>query len=70
MAELADDIAAAERHIAEARQILAVHLDRIKQLLDAGADVGDAESRLQVFETNLRVFEKHLEWLLQQGISS
>lgn len=64
--ELADQIAAAERHVGDAREIVAEQTARIQQLHGIGADICDAERRLRLFESNLTVFEEHFRWLLEQ----
>jgi hypothetical protein len=65
--DLADAIAAAERHVAEAREIVAEQTARVQQLRRLGADFRDAERRLQLFQSNLAVFEAHLEWLIHRS---
>jgi hypothetical protein len=64
--ELADQIAAAERRVAEAREIVADQRASIQQLNGVDGNLQDAERRFRIFQSNLVVFEQHLEWLKNQ----
>jgi hypothetical protein len=53
------DLAMAVRHVAEGRRIVAQQRERIARLKAAGHPTLDHEQTLQIFETNLRIFENH-----------
>ena len=61
-----NDLAMAEHHVRQAQLIVARHRARIVRLEAAGAETLDARQTLEVFETNLRIFEGHRDYLKSQ----
>jgi hypothetical protein len=61
-----NDLAIAEHHVAQAQLIVARQRARIVRLEAAGAGTLDARQTLEVFETNLRIFEGHRDYLRSQ----
>jgi hypothetical protein len=58
-----EDLAMAERHVRQAQAIVARQRERVLQLDSIGADTLAARQSLDLFETNLRIFEGHRDYL-------
>jgi hypothetical protein len=61
-----DEIALAEEHVRQAKEIVARQKQQILQLDSVGADSLDAKQVLDIFETNVRIFEGHRDYLKNQ----
>lgn len=58
-----DQIALAEQHVRQAKDIVTRQRERILHLDSVGADSLSAKQTLDLFETNLRIFEGHRDYL-------
>jgi len=58
-----DEIALAEQHVRQAQDIVARHRERVVHLESIGADTLSARQTLDVFETSLRIFQGHRDYL-------
>jgi hypothetical protein len=63
MAEEKNELAAAENSIELARQLIERQKQLIANLDEAGADTLSARLILEAYETNLRIFEGHRDYL-------
>jgi F420-0:gamma-glutamyl ligase len=58
-----DDLRRAAELVVEAQRFVYEQKGKIIRLKNAGIDTSEAERTLQMFETNLRTFEKHRDAL-------
>ena len=63
MADEENEMAAAESNIKRARNIVEQQKQRVAFLEKGGADSRDARQTLDIYETNLRIFEGHRDYL-------
>jgi hypothetical protein len=59
MPEIDTELAAAARHVAEGRRIVARQREIIARLAAQGSCTGDYERTLDIFVSSLRIFEEH-----------
>jgi hypothetical protein len=59
MPEIETELAAAARHVAEGRLIVARQRERIARLRAQGSCTGDYERTLDIFVNSLQIFEDH-----------
>jgi len=67
MAEEQDELAAAESNINSARQIVERQKQLIANLQKAGSDTRVALQNLEMYETSLRIYEGHRDYLKSRG---
>ena len=63
MAEQKNELVAAESNIEQTRQIIERQKQLVALLEEAGADSAGARQTLEIYETNLRIFEGHRDYL-------
>jgi hypothetical protein len=62
-----NDVRRAEEHVAEGRRIVQMQKGLIIRLRAAGVDTWDAERTLGLFESNLKRFEEHRDFLKRKS---
>jgi flagellar biosynthesis regulator FlbT len=62
-----DGLALTEQHVRQAKEIVARQRAVVLKLDSLGVDSFGAKQTLEIFETNLRIFEGHRDYLKKQS---